>query len=76
LLEHAKEITILLALLNITLAGGILIGRLWGSTKSAHHRIDSLETKLTTALEKTLSQAWRFCPLASKDVSYKEGGTT
>ena len=55
----------LLAMINIAMAGGFLLGRMGQKVDAAHHRISSLEENLCKRLEQTLEQAWRFCPLAA-----------
>jgi len=64
--EYAGLVATILALINVSLIGGIFLGRLSASCKAAHHRLDDLEEKLCSRLENTLREAWRFCPLAGK----------
>ena len=72
MLEHAKEITIVLALLNLAVLGGYFLGKVRATADSAHHRINDLEDRICKSLENTLRESWRFCPLASKDGAHKE----
>ena len=67
MLEHAKEITLVLGLLNLAFLGGWQLSKIAAHTAAAHHRIDTLEDRLTKSLTDAIHEAWRFCPLASKD---------
>lgn len=70
--EHSAELIALLALVGpALLLLGVWLGSIRASTRSAHHRIDQIEDKLTSefkqmreALTHSLERAWMNCPLA------------
>jgi len=65
------EPTILVAIASALVVLGVFLGSLRSSTRSAHHRLDKLEGKLTDefrelrrTLKESIESAYLHCPLA------------